>query len=273
MLRFSRSVALLALLILAQPCLGQGLLFSLPPDGSWIQYEGEVKQIDQRPDPETGQLKTAAELKWIRHVRIQSVGQETAEFRGTQQPCRWIEISVRTGVQSEEGLDPGIVGTRVYKVLVPESVIDGKGRDPKGVPVDMLPIIKGFKKFGRTGEVRPIRAPAIRIYPQLSLLGQYADPKVELVSGNPGAPLKAVNGKQYSGSMTMERRTSRLKNTAKYWISEEVPFGLVSWEVNLTREAKNITDPRSAFSQVSLVEVKMAAAQEGNDAEAIIQEK
>lgn len=272
MLKSSSLIALFGLFVLAQPGFGQGLLFSLPPDGSWIRYEGTVKQIDQRPDPETGQLKTAAELNWIRHVQIQSVGQETAEFRGTNQPCRWLEIMVRTGVQSEEGLDDGLIGKRVYKVLVPESLIDGKGRDPKGVPVDMLPIIKGFKQHGQI-EPKPIRAKAIRVYPTVSLLAHYADPKVELASGNPGAPMKAVTGRQFSGTLTIERRSSRIRNNAKWWVSQEVPFGLVSWQVTQTRESKNITDPRSSFAQISLIEVNMAAAEEGNNAEPIIQDK
>ncbi|MFK7821099.1 MAG: hypothetical protein AB8G99_20450, partial [Planctomycetaceae bacterium] len=116
-------------LFLVQPVLGQGLLFNMPPDGSWISYEGSVKQIDQRPDPETGQLKTAAELNWIRQLTIRSVGQETAEFRGRTQPCRWIEIEAITGVKSETGPDPGLVGTRIYKLLVPESIIARTPRD------------------------------------------------------------------------------------------------------------------------------------------------
>lgn len=260
-------------LVLLQPAFGQGLFFNLPPDGSWVSYEGTVKQTDQRPDPETGQLKTAADLNWIRQLTIKSVGSEVAEFRGQSQPCRWIEIIAVTGVKSEIGADPGLVGKRVYKILVPESVIKGVARDTRGVPVDMIPIVKGFKQLRENAEVQPIRAPALRIYPNVSLLAHYSDPKVELATGNPGAPLKAVTGKQLSGGITIERLTSRLTNSAKFWVSNEVPFGLVSWEVTMTREAKGITDPRSSFTQVSTVEVKMAAAQEGNDAEATIPNK
>ncbi len=57
----------------------QGLVLRLPPDGTWVRYEGTFGQTEIRPDTATGKLEIPP---WAEHVTIKSVGSEEAEFRG-----------------------------------------------------------------------------------------------------------------------------------------------------------------------------------------------
>lgn len=272
MSRITLACSVLAVLIVPQVAVGQGLLFQVPEPGAWVRYEGTVKQWDSLPDPETGEMKRPEKpIEWQRHLHLKCVGKQNAKFRGQDVDCRWIEIKVITGVRSELGPDPGDVGSRVYKVLVPASVLDGKDRDPKKVPVDFIPIIKGYKRVAG-GEVTPIRSKALRIYPMISLLGHYRDPKVIARNGNVGIPT-ANSGTQYSGELKLERNRSQADNAATYWVSKEIPFGIAKWDVTVTRKSKDISDPRSSFQESSQIKVQMQAQEIRDDAETEIDEQ
>ncbi|MFN9720612.1 MAG: hypothetical protein ACK58L_18085, partial [Planctomycetota bacterium] len=99
----------------------QSLLFNLPEDGKMVEYEGEIVQSSGPDDPKP--------LEWAYELIIKSVGQEQAEFEGKVQPCRWIEIKTVTGKAGAAGIDPGPVGARIFKVLIPESRIIGEWQD------------------------------------------------------------------------------------------------------------------------------------------------
>jgi hypothetical protein len=80
----------LAILVLAGSVAnGQGLIFHLPEDGKMVEYEGTLTQGTSAEDE--------APLTWTCELTIKSVGREDAEFQGTSQPCRWLEIKVLTG--------------------------------------------------------------------------------------------------------------------------------------------------------------------------------
>ncbi len=266
MSRFSLA-AMLCSLVYVPSAMGQGLIFNLPAEGNWIRYEGQVTQKDARPERPEG----IEELTWSRHITLRALGSAQGEFRGQTQNCRWIEIEVVTGQPTEGGID----GPRkIYKVLVPESIIDGKARDSRGVPVAMLPIVKGYKKLG-FGEVKPIRAKALQVYPGISLLAHYSDPQVEAPNGIPkgGGNINANSGTQYAGTVTIERNTTKAVNSAKFWVSPQAPFGLVNWTVNMKRFTKDLTDKRADFKMVSEVDVEMTAQEVNQNAEAVIQEQ
>ena len=123
----------------------QGLIFQLPEDGTGVEYRGEIIQENVRPDIAEGKET----LKWDREISIKSVGREEAEFQGVVQPCRWIEIKVITGDPGAAGIDPGPVGARIYKVLVPESKVLDKPIDADLVPNVMLPIVRGTAVSGK----------------------------------------------------------------------------------------------------------------------------
>lgn len=228
----------------------QGLVFYLPEDGMAVEYEGTLMQSMGDQDP--------APLTWTTELSIKSVGREQAEFEGTLQPCRWIEIKVTTGKSGAAGIDPGPVGARIYKVLVPESKIIPEAVDADGIPNHMLPIVKGYRRLGEEA-VKDIKAPALRVYPTITLLTNYDDVEVVATADIPEvlAPGLSVSAKRMKGKFVMERPESRSTNVGEYWVTPEVPFGLARWIVAVTREEKESTAPRSNFKPVSTVQVDM----------------
>ena len=234
-------------------CFAQGLIFNLPDDGTGVEYEGTVTQENVRPDLPDGKEV----LQWTRELSIKSVGAEEAEFEGTVQPCRWIEIKVVTGTAGAAGIDPGPVGARIYKILVPESKIIDQPEDADTIPNHMIPIVRGFRRLGED-TVKEISSPALRVYPTVCLLTNYDDVEVVAAAETPQTNAsQAFNARRLKGTLTMERRTSRSTNVGEYWVSRDVPFGLARWEVSVAREEKESTSSRDKFEQVSTVKSVM----------------
>jgi hypothetical protein len=245
-----------------RPALAQALIWNLPPDGTWVRYEGNYREVQLRPDNPEGDLT----IEWIRHLTIKSVGTETAEFEGQLTACRWIEIESITGVPSELGIDPGPAGARIVKVLVPENRIVGTLVDADQIPVAFVPVVKGLRQFGN-GPIEPIETGVLRVYPLLTLLAYYPDLQPAGTPEQLSIPLGAVQAQQYTGSLTMESRTSRSVNRAELWRSDAVPFGLAQWSVQLTREEKQSFQPRSEFQARGEVREEMSAHEVGTGAE------
>ncbi|MCA9048782.1 MAG: hypothetical protein KDA89_08645 [Planctomycetaceae bacterium] len=231
------------------------MIWSLPADKTGVEYEGEIVQENVRPDIPDGKET----LTWSREVSIKSVGQEDAEFNGRIQPCRWIEIKVVTGAGGAAGIDPGPVGARIYKVLVPESRIIDQSADAEGVPNVMIPIVRGFRRTGEN-QVKPITSNALRVYPTISLLNNYPDP--EVISASEIPQTKAVgqsfNSRHLRGRVVMERPQSRSTNEGHLWVCRDVPFGLARWEVVVTREEKESTATRDTFREVGTIKCTMS---------------
>lgn len=238
----------------------QGLIFFLPEDGTAVEYEGTLTQS-------TGEQDTAP-LTWTTELSIKSVGKEQAEFEGQVQDCRWIEIKVVTGKSGAAGIDPGPVGARIYKVLVPESKVNAEPVDGDAIPNQMLPIVKGYRRLGEEA-IKEIRTPALRVYPTITLLTNYENPEVVATADVPEvlAPGLSVTAKRMKGQLVMERPESRSTNTGEYWVTPDVPFGLARWVVSVTREEKESTAPRSDFRPVVTVQVDMKVKRIRQDAE------
>ena len=238
----------------------QGLIFNLPEDGTAVEYEGTLTQATGPDDQEP--------LSWTCELSIKSVGSEDAEYNGLVQPCRWIEIKTLTGKAGAAGIDPGPVGARIYKVLVPESKIMDDSVDADNVPNDMLPIVRGFRRLGEEA-VKEIKTPALRIYPTISLLTNYDNPEVIATNSQPEVTLQGppITAKQLKGKMVMERAESRSTNEGEYWVSKDVPFGLARWVVSVTREEKESTAPRADFRVVNIVSVDMKLKRQRSDVE------
>ena len=228
----------------------QGLIFNLPEDGTAVEYEGTLTQATSAEDQ--------TPLTWTNELSIKSVGREDAEFEGKVQPCRWIEIKTLTGKSGAAGIDPGPVGARIYKVLVPESKIIAEPVDADGIPNDMLPIVRGFRRLGEEA-VKEITTPALRVYPTISLLTNYSNPEVIATNDVPEIILQGqqITAKRMKGEFVMERAESKSTNEGEFWVSTEVPFGLARWVVSVTREEKESTAPRSEFHVVNVVSVDM----------------
>ena len=235
-------------------CYGQGLIFSLPEDGTGIEYEGEVIQETVRPELEDRKET----LKWSRELSIKSVGREDAEYNGTVQPCRWIEIKVVTGTSEATGIDAGPVGARIYKVLVPEGKVIDAPVDAETIPNSVLPIVKGFRRLGEE-QVEKINSRGLVVYPTLCLLANYETPDVvslsETVDSIGGR--ESFESRHMKGETVRERPDSRSTNAGEFWVSRDVPFGLAGWSVKVTRESKGSTEERAKFREVSSVSSEM----------------
>lgn len=248
--------------LLASDVSAQGLVLRLPPDGTWVRYEGTYTQSEIRPDSATGKLEIPP---WNEHVTIKSVGTESAEFRGETVPCRWIEVRVERGRASEGKIDVGVTGLEIYKVLVPESVVTADPVSPDGIPNNFLPIVKGVRKHGQS-EPQPISEPALRLYPLAVLFGYCRDMKTEERGVDPGIGLGAVSADVLTGAAALERKDSRTQLEMKVWSTKDVPFGVAAWTVKITRQIKDAEEPRENFRSLTEVVAELKAQQTGADA-------
>ncbi|MEZ6060968.1 MAG: hypothetical protein R3C19_11450 [Planctomycetaceae bacterium] len=256
--------AVLGIIVVAcESAPAQGLIFNLPQDGIGIEYEGTFVQENFRPDIPDGKEV----LSFTRELSIKSVGREDAEFEGTRQPCRWIEIKTVTGTAGAAGIDPGPVGATIYKVLIPESKVIDTAVDADSIPNDQLPIVKGFQRLGEN-PVKPMTSRALRVYPTMTQLTNYSSPEVVTESEVPQTKAgQSFPSKHLKGELTIESTRMRSTNTGDYWVAADVPFGLVRWEVKVTQEEKESTAPRDQFREVAAVTTVMSVKRILNNAE------
>ncbi len=257
MYRFTSQCCLIALLIVAAPntVYAQGLIWSIPEDGAGVEYEGTISYITVRTDIAEG----TETIKKARELSIKSVGRKTVQIDGVDEVCRWIEIKVVTGTAGAAGIDPGPVGSRIYKILVPESKIIDTPVDADSIPNIVLPIVEGWRRSGEAG-VRIINSKAISFYPTICQLAHYPQPQVVAASETVQvvAPNQTIKGKHLKGRLVMERRESRSTNDADFWVSDQVPFGLARWEGTVTREQKESTATRDKFLEVTTTTCEMS---------------
>lgn len=263
-----RSIALLVILsgsslLCPSPVSAQVLLWGkLPPDGSWVRFEGTYQNTNILPDSNDGNL----ELKWRRELTVKSVGQEMAEYNGQETPCRWLEFKTVTGKESEEGLQPGEFGVRIYKVLVPESRVIGKLVDADGIPANFIPIIKGYRKLA-SNEPEPLTEKLLSFSPMITLLTYYPNLKPESdQAAELQLPTATVQAKLWTGDEKLESRVNRSTNEGRLWLTEEVPFGLAKFQVKIVRESKDGAAAAEAFKPSAELHVDMTLVATGKDA-------
>lgn len=262
------AIALISLLTLgASTAHAQGVILRLPADGAWVRYEGSYQQAEIRPETATGKVEIPA---WLEHVTLKSVGSEDAEFRGETVKCRWLEVKVERGRESEGKIDTGLTGLEIYKFLVPESAVVADATDAAGVPVSFLPIIKGFRKIG-AGEPKPLTEAAVRLYPLAVLLAYVREFNVEEKGVDPGVGLGAVQADKLVGVLNQERPSSRTQVEAAVWASPDVPFGIAAWSAKITRSVKDDRDARENFRPIAEVIVELKARESGMDAKSEIE--
>ena len=249
-------------LFLAASVQAEGVIWNLPPDGSWVRLEGTYTQTEIRPDSPTGKLEIPP---WIERLWIKSVGEETAEFDGEMVPCRWLEIKIERGREREGKVDTGLTGLEIYKVLVPERKILSDAVDSTGVPVSFLPVIKGYRKVGKA-EPKPLVEPALQLYPLGVLVGYYRDETIAAEGEDPDVGLGAVAADKIESKILIERRSSRTVQDTTVWRSKEVPFGIARYMAKITREIKDDRQDRDAFKPTSEVVVDLKAQETGADA-------
>ena len=147
--------------------MADGLVFELPPDGTWCEYSGETNSEVSIELPENIASTLSGEAKkqldkmsgLHRHqgtIRLSSVGSEIR----AQRPCRWVEIS-RTATMLEPEIEKPPSGEaskhQVLKLLIPERYLV-RGEDPlanailtlwnpKDVDVKNVELDKGFDRI------------------------------------------------------------------------------------------------------------------------------
>lgn len=285
---------------------GQGLIWSLPEDGTEVKYEGTYRQTDytEGQAKELGGLTTLSDDAaaqppqnpgWKRELTIRSVGTEQAEFRGSKTACRWIEFELVTAPVIDAQAAPGPGGKIIYKVLVPESRIQGKLVDDDGIFNEFLPIVRGYRRFftdvaNNQYKDSQLDSGVLQIYPSISLLMPYRNYESQ---GNedPGSTV-ATSAEKVSSKLTIESRgvitadgatagtpeqspvSTQVQSVATLWKSDSVPFGVAKWKVEQTRRQKSVTAPRTAYdddaSIVTKVVVEMIATATNTDVQSAL---
>jgi hypothetical protein len=246
----------------------QGLIWKLPPVGHWVKYEGTFKQYETQFDSGDGEP-----LTWSRHMWIKSLDAEQAEFKGRTVECRWVEIKIQTGGTSAAGVDTGRVGERIYKVLIPEESVIGHWRDSENIPVEYLPIVKGYRKISDVDATpKVITTPMLQVFPMVSLVRHYKDmtrsetpENVKIGTGNGPKDLPCT---KLTGSIQQESKTRRILHETTLFRSDDddVPFGLAKWTVKITQDEKGSVEPRTEFENATEITVEMTAQDSGVDA-------
>lgn len=241
----------------------QVLIWSLPEvEGTWIRFEGTYRNKEIRPQAPEGDLEIESRCE----LTIKSLNSETLEIDGKALKCRWLEFKTVIGKPSEQGIQPGPYGTRIYKVLVDETKVDGKIADARGIPNTFFPIIKGYRKLGNR-ETETIREKSVMFYPMISLVTHYPDLKAE--ADKPSTldlPLGAVNARQMRGTQSLLSDTDRSLNEGTLWLSSDVPFGLAKFLVKVSREKKDATASKDEFKRTADLQMDMSAVAKGTDA-------
>lgn len=257
------SFACVASLVLASSVArGEGVIWELPPDGSWVRLEGTYAQTEVRADSATGKLEIAP---WIERLWIKSVGEETAEYQGKMVPCRWLEIKVERGREREGRIDTGLTGLQIYKVLVPTTKVLYESIDDDNVPVSFLPVVKGYRKVGKA-EPKEMTEPALQLYPLAVLAGYYREESIAATDDDPEAGLGAIKADKIQSTVTLERRSSRTVQETTVWRTKDVPFGIARYDAKIVREIKDESQSRDDFKPLSEVTISLKAQEKGDDA-------
>ncbi|QDT16432.1 hypothetical protein [Alienimonas californiensis] len=248
------SAAACAALLFAAPAPAGGLVWNLPEPGTQVRHEGSYTQT---LTDEQNQVTT---VERRRQITLRALEAETATVDGEQVPARWLEIVSETGAPGERGLETGPAGRVLYKVLVPESGVIGRPADDNGIPQAFLPVIRGWKQVGN-GEPTEY-GPVLRAYPTLTLLKEYEPAELtEEGAAAADTPAGQFEGTRYQGRVVEESDRARVTNVGQFVVSPDVPFGPAQWEVTLTRESKDLSEPRDAYRETSKTVVRMSVAE------------
>lgn len=273
-------LACLLLCFSAATSFAQGLVWSLPADGTWVLFEGEYQQTDIGGKAVSETMKEDVVTTWKRQLTIKSVGVEQAEYNGQQTACRWLEFVLIDGKPDQDGKPvPGPGGKIVYKVLVPEVAVIGKSHDENGIFNEYLPIVKGYREVSQIAQ-QTLDSGVLQVYPTLTLLMPYR----EYTSAGMEKPESSLveSAEKLTATLSIESRgvrvqdageapsvpySTRVTSDATLWRSDAVPFGLVGWEVKQARSRKPNIAPRSEFTEISRIIVTMTARDQGTDAQ------
>ncbi len=162
-------------------------------------------------------------------------------------------------------VDTGLTGLTIYKVLVPTTKVLFNAVDDDGVPVSFLPIVKGYRKIGKS-EPKEMTQPALQLYPLAVLAGYYRDEQITGTDDDPEAGIGAIKADKLQATIAIERNSSRTVQETTIWRSKEVPFGIARYDAKIIREVKDEQQSRDDFKPLSEVVISLKAQEAGEDA-------
>ena len=190
---------LLSLFAFAEEPKSAALLETLPPDGTWITYNGNIKINGQEALP-----------TWT----ARSVGQTFAMGK----MCRFIEL--------EQTCDAPQVGNAIWRLVVPEDEF-GEGKDPLGKAVKIW-----FKlEKNEPAEVESVQAqdPIFAMIiqgPKQNLKAEAAKEKINWQMGD-------LECSVISGKNELELGAAKFEMIHRVFRHKEVPFGLAGMHQDL----------------------------------------
>lgn len=259
------SIVMILSLLAAGPAVAQGLVWNLPEDGTEVIYGGTLTQTDTRPGGEE------TTMTWDRQLVIRSIGTQDVTYNGETTPGRWIELELRTGRATEQGIDPGPVGTRIYRVLVAEPAVTGATADQRGIPNAFLPIVEGYVQVADR-PVQKLESNALETYPVLTLLMNYKpnEIKAEAEGEAVDVPAGQFTATKHAAAATVESPAGKIENTATLFVSPDMPFGLVRWTATVVRGTKDPNQTRDDYVPLSRIEEVMEARAINQNAQGVL---
>src|SRR5689334_5145591 len=104
----------LAFLVTSKVAWADGLIYQLPPDGSWAQFSVKTVATCEYELPDGLKLQSGVDLatkvESESRLTLGSVGQENIEG----QECRWIEVAIEPTKKQE-----GVYDLILLKMLIP----------------------------------------------------------------------------------------------------------------------------------------------------------
>lgn len=192
-----------------------GLIFQLPKDGTWVQFNTDGSEIDGRDGDKEEFGGT---------ITVSSVGTKTVKG----EKCRWIEIR-HTWQKSTRGDTDDRV--RILKCLIPEKHL-GRGKTPskhvvRGWRVGYL----GSKGKGRPHGVRRSDGSMDFGQPGGMILGGPLKNSKKLKAKSISTKLGKFQCKGLTGTFDVKLGKRTAPYTLTVWLNEKVPFGVVRFKM------------------------------------------
>lgn len=190
-------------LVWVAPARSDGLVYRLPEDGAWAQYDMQLR---------IGAAGTGLELKG--QVKISSVGVETVG----DEKCRWLEIRVDLKADGREQIV-------LNKALIPEKHL-GRGKAP------VENIIRAWNKTGdeEVKSLTDMKSPQAGVF-QILLTGPDANAtKLEPITLE-NAKLGKLESAGELATREYDQSQTKVKATYEHRLSDKAPFGVVSTKI------------------------------------------
>lgn len=234
-------IAFFAATLMASPTLADGLIYQLPPDGSWVTYESvtrltEVKTLKGEAIPDMERRGTLT----LRSVGVGTVGKEAA---------RWIELEGKMP-PVKSGPEGRII---ILKALIPNALL-GRNADPLK-DVSELHFMDRKWVLGKDpaqGVQERIVDPARIAYEIERFRKEFpfppTNPPTEAPASDLKTPLRTFRAKKISYPTKFEGKLTGgkggrwgWKGEYSLWLSEDAPFGVVAVETVTTGEEEYAT--------------------------------